>query len=839
MNRRLTFVLAPVCICVLFAACGGGGSVGSGFTSTGGSGNTAPPPPGLSITTTSLPDGRNGAAYSATLQASGGTAPYKWAISNAPAWLTIDASSGKLSGNIPISNPSWSGAYFSFTVTVSDSATSAHSFLRTFGLNTIGLISVTNAPVNGTRNVPYSWSPYILGGQPPFTITVDSGIPPGLQFGVNASQYSNSFFGTPTEAGTFTAQLHVKDSETPAQDVVIPLTFTFDAKLTITSTALPAAVVGRAFSASLTAVNGTLPLTWQSANLPAGISLDATTGALSGTPTALTGGIGVTLTDSSTPAQSTSSYISWPMFPALKFSLGSNVTLHVNGNLATTFYEYGGMPPVTSSVVSGALPPGLQIVDVYRLLEGTPTQVGTYIATVQLQDGASPPDTLAQSFTFSVLPPLPVLGDLPLPPAALGQPYSAKLWARDGTLPYTWSLAGGQLPPGLSLDAAGNISGTPTALPPYNSSTFGFTAAVTDSASPAQTGQRDYSIAVTSASMGRNDTIANATPASYPGLQASLSPFADPPDSTTSAPDTDYYRLSAKAGTVVDVYVGSSNTVDPAIEIVDANGQRYKTCQDPGDDNPTLTFILKDTTPTAYDDECLNDDMDPTINRSADLKFQVPGSAGTQMTFFVHVFDSSGNARPDMQYNLSLSGEALPPLTISPQRFPGASNGVAYTAGLSGGGGMSPDTWQVASGSLPPGLSLVNDPTRGWLISGTPTTNGNFNFALQITDSETPPQTLSQSYNIAVYDPLLITVDSLPDYHVGQPYSFVLPTSGGVPPFTWGFYAYPWCCLSVNTATGEWTPIAPQVTGTFSAHVSVTDSTGRTTSKTITLNSVQ
>jgi hypothetical protein len=54
-----------------------------------------------------------------------------------------------------------------------------------------------------------------------------------------------------------------------------------------------------------------------------------------------------------------------------------------------------------------------------------------------------------------------------LPDATLGVPYSATLTASGGLPPYTWSVISGALPPGLSLDSAGNITGTPTTMGTY------------------------------------------------------------------------------------------------------------------------------------------------------------------------------------------------------------------------------------------------------------------------------------------------------------------------------------------------------------------------------------
>ena len=70
----------------------------------------------LAISTTTLPDAIEFTAYSHQLTASGGTAPYTWAITAGalPAGLTL-SSAGLISGTPSVSGP------FSFSVTATDS----------------------------------------------------------------------------------------------------------------------------------------------------------------------------------------------------------------------------------------------------------------------------------------------------------------------------------------------------------------------------------------------------------------------------------------------------------------------------------------------------------------------------------------------------------------------------------------------------------------------------------------------------------------------------------------------------------------------------------------------
>jgi hypothetical protein len=89
-----------------------------------------PPPPALTVTTTSLPNGQVNHAYSATLSASGGTAPLSWKVSSGalPAGLTL-ASNGAISGT-----PTAAAAATPITFTVSDSSATAQTKDVTLGV---------------------------------------------------------------------------------------------------------------------------------------------------------------------------------------------------------------------------------------------------------------------------------------------------------------------------------------------------------------------------------------------------------------------------------------------------------------------------------------------------------------------------------------------------------------------------------------------------------------------------------------------------------------------------------------------------------------------------------
>ncbi len=69
-----------------------------------------------------------------------------------------------------------------------------------------------------------------------------------------------------------------------------------------------------------------------------------------------------------------------------------------------------------------------------------------------------------RTHVFGLAPATPDIVTTVLPLARVGVTYEADLTAAGGTGPYTWSVTNGTLPGGLSLSAAGHLSGTPTAL---------------------------------------------------------------------------------------------------------------------------------------------------------------------------------------------------------------------------------------------------------------------------------------------------------------------------------------------------------------------------------------
>ena len=141
----------------------------------------------------------------------------------------------------------------------------------------------------------------------------------------------------------------------------------------------------------------------------------------------------------------------------------TTASLHA-GNVGSTYSSdlsaSGGTPPYRWAVTKGSLPPGLTLSG--ATIGGTPTAAGTSDFTVQVTDSGQPAQTKQIALSLVIGPALLVITRTSLPTAMVGAPYSQTLSASGGTAPYSWSIASGSLPPGLTLSGA-TITGTPSA----------------------------------------------------------------------------------------------------------------------------------------------------------------------------------------------------------------------------------------------------------------------------------------------------------------------------------------------------------------------------------------
>ncbi len=601
--------------------------------------------------------------------------------------------------------------------------------------------------------------------------------------------------------------------------------------LTITTNSLLSGTLqNHAYSVTLAAANGKGALNWSitpvssTALFVDGLSIDPSTGVLSGTANfAGTGGFVAHVTDSASQPQTASKGFTITASDPLQAPAPQTNTVgqfQVIVPIGPVFQ--GGVFPFTFSL-TGSSPPGLRLDRATGQISGSATAAGNYPSTLIIQDSFSPAEVVSEQLTINVIPPpLSVANSLPSR-ILQNRPFNGRVIATGGIPPYHFALvSGSSLPPGLSpIDPnSGQTNGTPATL-----GTFLFTVSATDSSLPPQSANGTLVVTVAQP-LGRNDTVTSATPIGNGMISATISPYIDPPDNAPLAADSDYYKLVSLAGTGTPVHLetqaqrwAGGNPLDTVIEIVDGNGNRYSTCRQPGDTSSTFTS------------GCINDDIggNPSVLDSA-LDFQVPGTTNSATTFYVHVLDWRGDARPDMNYALVVSG-ATSPLSIAVTPLLPAARGLSYSQQLSSADGIGSVSWSKAGGTLPPGLALS---TTG-AITGVATSDGTYSFTVRASDSGNPPQTTTAQEVIQVAEPVKITSSAtMPDACVNQPYTFAPQKSGGVPPLSWGFASNMWVGISLDNSTGVFSG-SSSVTGTFQGYLAVVDATTHGDSQNVTL----
>ena len=173
------------------------------------------------------------------------------------------------------------------------------------------------------------------------------------------------------------------------------------------------------------------------------------------------------------------------------------------------------------------------------------------------------------------------------------------------------------------------------------------------------------------------------------------------------------------------------------------------------------------------------------------------------------------------------------PLVIGPAALPAAVINTPYSATFTSTGGVGPFTWALASGTLPPGLTI----SASGVISGTPTVLGTTAFKVQVTDSQTPTAAVDvASKSVTVNSPLAITTSSLTGGSVNVPYTASLAASGGVPPYTWSITSgsLPTGLTLSTSGFISGTPTTQQ-TSTFTVQVGDSQTTPATATATLSL----
>ena len=228
-----------------------------------------------------------------------------------------------------------------------------------------------------------------------------------------------------------------------------------------------------------------------------------------------------------------------PPTSAIIVSPASLPTLTAGTSFSQTLTSTGGAAPYTYTLSGGTLPTGLTL-SAAGVLSGTPTQRGGYAFGVRSQDNVGA--FVIKGYTGTVQNPSLSLAT-PSATAVQGAPFSLSLAVNGGVAPHSFQheVVAGPLPPGISLSAAGVLSGTPTTL-----------------------GTTNFQMRVTDASTGLGSYFElenySFTVVAPPSVSIAVAPASVSEDGATNLVYTVTRSLNLSSPTVVNITTGGTAT---------------------------------------------------------------------------------------------------------------------------------------------------------------------------------------------------------------------------------------------------------------------------------------
>jgi hypothetical protein len=781
----------------------------------------------LQIDTPAAATGAAGTAYTDTIRARGGVAPYTFSIVEGalPTGLTLAASTGVISGTMPTTGSQ-------FRIRVTDSSSTPKTIERPFTIVPGGQITTVTAPPAGSLSTAYSFDLDGTLGATGFSQVLGT-LPTGLTIDTNGL-----ISGTPTAAGEF--HFTVRQTVGTAS-VWRSYRILVNGSGGVTG-APPSAEEQAAYEHVFAASGGVAPYTFSvsAGALPTGITLDAASGALLGELPLGVGGSTFTISAVDASGRTFSSGFTIARVFRLQGSSVSPPTARVNQNVngASMYSLAQGGTTKAFELIGGQ---GLGLIFVDSALGTVNYQIPTpgSFRPVVLGTDELGGAVVMNTSTVTVVGALAISGNSELPNTTTFATYNQTIPVANGVFtPLNFTVSSGALPSGLFLNAStGAITGS--AEPGQSGLSFPFTITVTDAVG--QTANRNYYIGVSD--------FLTITSVFVPG-------------GTTGVP---YSTTLSATGAPAPFWDLQSGTLPPGISL-DGSGILSGTPTTPG----AFTFVLQVTPGSSSEFDAKRFTINVANPLTATIAPASPAEARTESSIAATITTGGGRA----PFSIAISGGGLPdglyvqtsaPLglqgvpnfeearsfsiqvTDADSRFvsipyninvrqqpridvitmPPATRTVAFSQTLTATGGQTPYTWQFVSGALPPGITF----SAAGVLSGTPTTNGSFIVGVTVTDASGYVD--ERNVVVEVTDAIAITNSvPLPSGLVLTPYNTPITTTGGAPTKVFSIASGDLPPLvAIDPATGLIANL-PLVAGTYNFVVRASDSLGRTGSQT-------
>jgi Protein of unknown function (DUF4038)/Putative collagen-binding domain of a collagenase/Putative Ig domain len=623
------------------------------------------------ITSSTTAGGTAGTAF--TYQITATNTPTSYGATGLPAGLSASGTTGLISGT-----PTVAG-----TSTVTLSATNgggAGNATLTLSISVAAPVITSALTANGTTGSAFTYQ--IMATNTP-TSYAATGLPAGLSLNTGTGLIS----GTPTGAGTSTVTLGATNG-TGTGNAALTLTVVA-AQPVITSSATANGTAGSAFTYQITATN--TPTSYGATGLPTGLSVNSTTGLISGTPT---GGGTSTVTLSATNGSGTGN---------------ATMTLTIAASVSSSFVQ---------AAANAATGP----VGSYSLSFSANTTAGDLILVSFDYDTNTTPSTVSdsQGNVFTA-----VGNQMTSPGGVRSRVYFASS-IRGGADMVTINLSGNSAWLELYLaEYAGVNQVTPIDVLAAARGTSG--AVSSGNATTTVAGDVIYGFCI-----GDWNCAAGSGFATRSGFNGNL--IADKMSGSAGS--------YAATGTANNGWTMQMVALKPASSGVGAPPVITSGTSTSGTAGSVFTYqITAANTPTSYGAIGLPAGL--SVNSATGLISGTPTSAGTS-TITLSATNGSGTGNT----TLTLTVAARTGLVISTSALPNGSIGLAYSATLAAAGGTTPYTWTLIAGALPAGLSLT---ASSGAIAGTPTqlvTNTLLTF--EVSDSSSPALTQSVSLLLTV-----------------------------------------------------------------------------------------
>ena len=795
-------------------------------------------------------------------EATGGTAPLTYTLtgpggSALPAGLNFTPGTRTLSGT-----PSTTGTTtLTYAVTDDNGASTSVDFMV---IVSDGLVLTASGDQNYTRGTAITalQLPAATGGTAPLTYTLtgpgDSALPAGLTFTPGTRMLS----GTPSTADTTVLTYAVTDTNGASTNVDFTVMVNDGLALSargnqnytrgtaITDLQLPAAT------------GGTAPLTYTltgpgAGNLPAGLTFNAGTRILSGTPdTANTTVLTYAVTDDNGASTSVDFMVIVSDGLALTASGNQNYTLDTLITALQLPIATGGTAPLTYTLTGpgdSALPAGLSFDPGTRTLSGTPNTAGTTLLTYAVTDtnGAS------TNATFTVI----VSDGLALT-ASGNQNYTLNTAITDlelpiatgGTAPLTYTLtgpSGGNLPAGLNFNAGTRmLSGTPntagTTTLTYEvtddngaSTSVDFMVIVSDGLALTASGNQNYTLDTAITDLELPIATGGTAPLTYtltgPGDSAlpaglTFTPGTRMLSGTPSTADTTVLTYAVTDTNGASTNVDFTVMVNDGLALTASGNQNYTL--DTAITGLELPIATGGTAPLTYTLTGPSGGNLPaglTFNAGTRRLSGTPNTAGT--TTLTYMVSDTNGASTSVDFIVIVSDG----LALNARGNQNYTRGTAITdlqlpAATGGTGTLTYTLTGPSGGNLPAGLNF-NANTR--ILSGTPNTAGTTLLTYAVTD--TNGASTNATFTVIVSDGLALTASGNQNYTLNTAITALqLPAAtGGTGTLTYTLTGPSGGNLPAGLNFNAGTRIlsgTPTTAGTTTLTYAVTDANGASTS---------